>query len=262
MRISTIGFALALAVPLLAQQKTMTCSQHDNNQKNQVTHCEICEQTLGFAGQLSIDAGANGGVSVKAWDGAGVLVRSKIEASAEDAGRASALASQIRVDVSAGEVSASGPEASRGHGWSVAYEVFVPRQADLKLKTLNGAISISDVRGNIQFGAVNGAVSLKRLAGSVEGHTENGALNIELAGDRWDGVKLDARTTNGGINVSMPERYSAHFETATVNGTLSLNIPTTMRGETGKRVVTDLGSGGPTVHVETTNGGVTVKRAS
>ncbi|HLH39066.1 MAG TPA: DUF4097 family beta strand repeat-containing protein [Bryobacteraceae bacterium] len=104
-------------------------------------------------------------------------------------------------------------------------------------------------------------MNLKRLAGDVEGSTMNGGLNIELAGARWDGAKLDARTTNGGVNLKMPENYSAHLETATVNGHLSMDLPVTMRGEIGKRLATDIGSGGATIHVETTNGDVNVKRA-
>ena len=72
--------------------------------------------------------------------------------------------------------------------------------------------------------------------------------------------KLDARTTNGGVTVSMPERYSAHFETATSNGNLRVDFPMTVRGEIGKNLATDIGSGGPTIHVETINGGVNVKK--
>ena len=88
---------------------------------------------------------------------------------------------------------------NRNQNWSVSYEVFVPRSADLTLKTHNGGISIADVRGNIQFDTLNGGVNLKNLAGDVEGRTTNGGINITLAGNRWDGTKLDARTTNGGV---------------------------------------------------------------
>jgi hypothetical protein len=250
------------AFPLLAQDKTLACTDRGFSHNNQVTHCEVREQTLGFTGRLAVDAGVNGGVTVKAWDSGGVLVRSKVETSGADAATAAAMASQVRVDVSAGQVSATGPDSSTGNGWSVSYEIFVPRQADLNLKTMNGGITINGVRGNIQFNAMNGGVTLKRLAGNVEGRTQNGGLTIELAGDRWDGAKLDARTTNGGVNMSIPERYSAHLETATVNGHLNLSFPMTVHGELNKHLATDLGSGGATVHVETTNGGVNIKPAS
>jgi DUF4097 and DUF4098 domain-containing protein YvlB len=186
-----------------------------------------------------------------------------VETAAADDGSAKVLGAQVHVDYSGGTVTTTGPgqNSDREQSWSVSHEIFVPRQADLNVKTFNGGIAISGVRGNIQFNALNGGVSLKRLAGDVEGTTQNGGVTVELAGDRWDGTKLDARTTNGGITVTMPEHYSAHFETGTVNGRLNLDFPMTVHGEIGRHLVTEIGSGGPTIHVETTNGGVSVKRA-
>jgi len=254
---------LALAAAsAFAQTKSLTCD-NENHRNNQVTSCEVREQTIAYGGRLTVDGGVNGGVSIKGWDNASVLVRSKVEAYAADDSTAKMIAAQIHVNWSAGQVNASGPETTHGQNWAVSYEVFVPRNADLSLKTHNGGISIADVRGNIQFDALNGGVNLKNLAGDVEGQTKNGGLNITLAGNRWDGAKLDARTTNGGINLSMPASYNAHFETATVNGHLNANFDITVHGnlsDISRKLSTDIGAGGPTIHVETTNGGVNVKR--
>jgi hypothetical protein len=247
-------------VTAFAQNKSLTCDDNNNRGDRQARSCEVREQTIAYGGRLTVDGGTNGGVSIKGWDNASVLVRSKVEGYGSDDASAKAIAAQVRVNWSAGQVSATGPEMSHDQNWSVSYEVFVPRNADLALKTHNGGISIADVRGNIQFDAQNGGVNLKNLAGDVEGKTTNGGLNITLAGNRWDGNKLDARTTNGGINIAMPAGYNAHFETATVNGHLNANFDMTVHGEIGKKLSTDLGSGGPTIHVETTNGGVNVKK--
>jgi hypothetical protein len=246
-----------------AQTKSLACEESTRRETNQVRHCEMREQTIAYGGKLSVDGGQNGGVSIKGWDGAGVLVRSKVDAWGKDDGTAQVTMSQIHVDFSAGELKASGPQNADQSGWSVSYEVFVPRNADLSLKAHNGGISIADVRGNIQFDTQNGGVNLKNLAGDVEGKTTNGGVNVTLAGNRWDGTKLDARTTNGGVNISMPAGYNAHFETATVNGHLNANFDMTVHGnitEVTKKMSTDIGSGGPTIHVETTNGGVNVKK--
>ena len=247
-------------VTAFAQTKSLTCDDNNNRGNRQVSSCEVREQTIAYGGRLTVDGGVNGGVSIKAWDSGSVLVRSKVEGYGADDASAKAIASQVRVNWSAGQVSATGPETNHDQSWAVSYEIFVPRNADLALKTHNGGISIADVRGNIQFDAQNGGVNLKNLAGDVEGKTTNGGLNITLAGNRWDGNKLDARTTNGGINIAMPAGYNAHFETATVNGHLNANFDMTVHGEIGKKLSTDLGSGGPTIHVETTNGGVNVKK--
>ena len=100
----------------------------------------------------------------------------------------------------------------------------------------------------------------------MRGTTTNGGVHVELSGDRWDGETLDVRTTNGGVNVTIPENYSAHLETSTVNGGVSvdfpLNVPLTERGRMPKDISVDIGSGGPTVRIMTTNRGLRVQRAS
>jgi DUF4097 and DUF4098 domain-containing protein YvlB len=142
----------------------------------------------------------------------------------------------------------------------VSYEVFVPRRSDLSLDTHNGGITISDVKGRIEFTALNGGVVLKRVGGNVHGGTTNGGLVVELAGDRWDGETLDVKTTNGGIVMSVPENYSAHLETGTVNGSLSIDFPVTVQGRITRELAVNLGSGGATLKAMTTNGGVRIRR--
>lgn len=137
---------------------------------------------------------------------------------------------------------------------------------DLSLEAHNGGISIAEVYGKIDFKTTNGGVTLRRVGGSVRGGTMNGGVNIELAGNRWNGEELNVKTTNGGVTLSMPDNYSAHLETGTVNGNISIdfpvNVPLTDRGRIPRDVTIDLGSGGPTVRATTTNGGVRVKRAA
>src|SRR6185503_5853434 len=150
----------------------------------------------------------------------------------------------------------------RNHHWDVSYEIFVPRRQDVSIETHNGGIVISEVNGKIDFEATNGGVVLRRVGGAVRGSTTNGGLVIELAGDRWDGETLDVSTTNGGVVMSVPENYSAHLETGTVNGSVSVDFPVTVQGRISKQIALNLGSGGPTVKAMTTNGGVRLKRTT
>ena len=94
----------------------------------------------------------------------------------------------------------------------------------------------------------------------MRGGTTNGGLVVELSGDRWDGEELDVKTTNGGIVMSVPDNYSAHLETGTVNGNLSIDFPVTVQGRITRELAVNLGSGGPTVRAVTTNGGIRIKR--
>ena len=266
---SPILVALAiclLSIPVWAnghsQERGMTCDDRWNSWNDRASHCEIREQTLSAGGTINVDGGQNGGVSVKGWDRGDILVRARIQTQARSESEARDLATQIRIETGGARIQAQGPSSYDDRHWSVSYEVFVPRQSDLSLKSHNGGISISDVRGRIEFTAHNGGVSLNRLGGNVRGETTNGGLSVNLDGDRWNGEGLDVRTVNGGVNLVMPENYSAHLETGTVHGGLNLGFPVTVQGRLSKELSIDLGSGGAPVRVMTTNGGVTIRRKS
>jgi DUF4097 and DUF4098 domain-containing protein YvlB len=91
-------------------------------------------------------------------------------------------------------------------------------------------------------------------------HTTNGGVHVELDGSRWDGDRLDVRTTNGGVDLRVPRDYSADLETGTVNGGLDVEFPIRVRGRISRRIHTTLGDGGPPIRVVTTNGGVRIRR--
>ena len=228
--------------------------------RDQESFCEIREQTVPAVGAITVEPSKNGGVAVKGWDRNDVLVRSRVQTSAPTQSEAAQLAKQISIEAAGGKISASGPSFGENSHWSVSYEIFAPRRTDLSLQAYNGGISISDVSGRIEFTGHNGGVVLRRVGGNVRGGTTNGGVVVELAGDRWDGETLDVRTTNGGIVMSVPENYSAHLETSTVNGHLSIDFPVTVQGRITKELAVNLGAGGPTVRATTTNGGVRIKR--
>ena len=262
-----VATLLAIAsISGLAQEKrgSLSCSDNDSWYGDRlVRNCEIREQTLApNGGVINIDGRQNGGVAVKGWDQSQILIRAQVQTGAPNAGEAEQLARQVRIETGGNKIYASGPETQKNYQWSVSYEVFVPRRSDLSLETHNGGISIVEVNGQICFNAMNGGVALRRVGGSVHGSTTNGGLSVELAGDRWDGETLDVRTMNGGVSLSVPENYSAHLQTGTVNGSISVDFPVTVQGRLTKELSLNLGSGGATLKAMTTNGGVRVKRAS
>lgn len=261
-----IGAALVClaASAVLAQSEnsrySLSCRDQGNSYGDGARHCEVKEQTLAGGGALDVDASQNGGISVKGWERNEVLVRYRVQTQARTQAEADNLASQIQLSTAGGRIRAEGPETSGRSHWDVSYEIFVPRQSSLSLRTHNGGISVTDVNGRVQFEATNGGVSLKRLGGNVSGETVNGGLAVELTGNNWDGEGLDVKTTNGGLSVSVPDNYSAHLETGTVNGGLDISPSIAQVTRETKRLSLDLGGGGTNLRIYTTNGGVSIKR--
>ncbi len=253
----------AAAHAQLRDNRTPQMSCDSGNYDNRQRFCEVREQTMAGVGRLTVDPGKNGGVTVKGWLRNDVSIRTRVEAWARSVDEARGVAGLVRVDASAGQVKASGPDSQRESGWSVSYEIFVPQVTDLSMTSFNGGINLSDVRGRIEFDAKNGGVRLTRVAGDVNGQTLNGGIQIELTGRTWEGGQLDARTTNGGVTISMPEDYSAHIQTGTVNGAIDSDFPVsvTVQGRVRPQNLDfNVGSGGPLIRVSTTNGGVKLRR--
>ena len=260
-----LGCAAILSVAIVSAysqepEREMTC---DNGWQNDlVSHCEINEMTIAAQPGLSVDGGVNGSMTVRGWKRHEILVRARVEPAARSDADARDIARRIVIHTGGGQIRAEGPQLENHQNWSVSYEIFVPQQINLNLKAHNGGIRIANVRGSIEFDALNGGVSLVRLGGNVRGHTTNGGLKVELAGSRWDGEQLDAYTTNGGVSFQVPDNYSAHLETGTVNGHINVDFPVSVHGEINRRLSIDLRSGGALVRAVTTNGGVSIQRKS
>jgi DUF4097 and DUF4098 domain-containing protein YvlB len=270
-RISLLFTATLLLVgthaPALAQRTDAEWLENCRNQRwssrsgSQARHCEVRPYQMSARGRsLVVDGGENGAVAVRGWDGSEIRVSARIQTHAASEEAARALARDVRVQASDGRVSAEGPGRREGTGWSVSYEILVPRRMDLNMETRNGPLAVSDVTGRMQLRAINGPLSLGRVGGAVNARTTNGPLSVNLAGDRWEGEGLDAETSNGPVTLHLPERYSTQLEVGTVHGPVSVDLPLRDGHWKGGRIRTTLGSGGAPVRVVTTNGPLTVRR--
>lgn len=256
-----LAAAAVVASPARAQDGSDWCAQTRGSQDDARRYCEVRELTLKApASGLDVDAQPNGGIRVRAADRTDVRVEARVQARAGSAEEAKALAGRVTIDTDGGRVRAQGPDTHRDSWWSVSYRIEAPATTGVTLHAQNGGISIEGMKGKTRFRTLNGGVDLTRLAGDVSGSTTNGGLRVVLAGRTWDGTGLDVRTTNGGVDIAVPDGYSAHLVTSTVNGGVDVGFPITVQGRIGRRLAVDLGGGGPTVRAVTTNGGIDLHR--
>lgn len=209
-------------------------------------------------GVWRIDAGENGSVQLSDWDEDEVLICAQVVAWSPDQERAAKLLRSIHVETGGGVLRAEGPAQSKSARWSVSYEIFAPRQTDLDVAALNGAVAVEGIRGRMTLRTENGPLSIIGAGGDIRGRTSNGPLSVTLTGSRWHGQGLDLETTNGPVQLSIPRDYSAELTTGTVNGPMAGADLGARRAGRHRHVSTVLGSGGAPIRVVTTNGPVTV----
>ncbi len=221
--------------------------------------CEVREITLPASGDLiEVDGGKNGGIAVHGWDKNEILLQVQVNVWDLDDEEAEEYASEIEIDTD-GLISADGPP-RRGDGpnWAVSYRLRVPNESSLVLEAYNGGITIIDVQGDIEFAAKNGGIRLARVGGDVHGTTKNGGLKVVLDGEGWSGEGMDVETTNGGIDLEIPEGYSARLLMGTKNGGIRSDVPGVVSGHRSKSIRATIGDGGPLLRLVTKNGGVSV----
>jgi DUF4097 and DUF4098 domain-containing protein YvlB len=185
---------------------------------------------------------------------------------------AAQLAKNIEITTTGGRIRADGPRNRRDRRgrddrgddryWTVAYELQVPRKADVRIDATNGGIVVEDVRGRVDAHTVNGGIVLDEVNGDIRGETVNGGLRVELADEKWDGPGLDLKTVNGGVSLTVPDGFSGELDARTANGGIAVDFPITISGLlNGQRQITGtIGSGGSRIRLAAVNGGIRISR--
>lgn len=167
----------------------------------------------------------------------------------------------------------SGWHGDRGYSVKMDFQLQVPRNIALKLKTVNsGHINVRDVTGNFSVGNVNGGIEMQNVGGgAARAHTVNGPLKVVFRENPKESA--DFGSVNGSIDLYFVRGLSADFRFKTFNGGVFTDFPMTSlpvqpaSAEThnGKFVYRSdrytggrIGSGGMEIKVNTLNGNIRI----
>ena len=255
----------------------------------------VTERVFPFepGGELSIES-QNGRITVEAWNRPEVRVQITRIVRANDDKRAQDLLKDVQADVSLGPdritIKSRYPKRNETVGlWDVLgqrvtsmnihYYVQVPAQTDLTLETSNGDLQVKGTSGDIDGQTVNGGVEVRSVSGPVEVSTTNGNIRLasvsgsaraettngEVAAEltRVGGSgRIELTTTNGDVNVILPDPVRATLDAMTTNGRVRVGYPIEREsGSTARTLRGRIGGGGVTFVLRTTNGNIVVDKA-
>ncbi len=268
MRRFAVRFALLLLSASLAHGQNFSTAPCQGNESSSsswfFSHneqaCEVRSAVLPLVNDQIKVSGKNGAIEILGEDRRDIALEVRISAQGSSHEDAIARLHQIRI-VTGADIHAEGPsESGSHHGWEVNFKLHVPRHLAANLHTMNGGIAVAGIDGAVTADTMNGALALHGLAGDVHAQTVNGGIDVTLAGDRWQGHGLYAKTTNGGVSVRVPDHFAAHLIASTVNGGIEVGFPITVQGRIRNAIDTEINGGGSTVQLETTNGGISIDR--
>ncbi|MGH7701085.1 MAG: DUF4097 family beta strand repeat-containing protein [Gemmatimonadales bacterium] len=157
-----------------------------------------------------------------------------------------------------------------GEGWhsnnrnndvTVNFTVRVPAGVKFRGQTVNGELEATGLGADAIVSTVNGSIRVS-TRGNAEAHTVNGSIHATMGRADWTD-EVDFRTVNGGITLTFPAELHTEIQARAVNGDIESDWPVTVRGRFGpKSVRGTIGNGGRTLHLETVNGSITLRKAT
>ena len=130
-------------------------------------------------------------------------------------------------------------------------------KGDVLLNSSNGGITVIGVDGYVSARTSNGAIGITEVLGIVIAETSNNSIEAEIANVGPAGTRVT--TVNGSIEVSVSPALNADIEMKTTSGQISIiSAPSSLHivAFTPAHFQGVLGSGGPDVYIEATNGSI------
>ncbi len=225
--------------------------------------------TLAHGGTLEI-RNTNGIIRLDAGDGPAIDVTADrvVQAATDQAAKEALAAFEIAETVAPDRVTLDSTTRNSGGNLflnlnrRVEYHVTLPRDTNVRLETTNGDINLGGLHltGTFRAETTNGRIRATGLENTVEAGTTNGTISLEIARLGENGVSCE--TTNGTVELAVPADVNARLSARVTNGAirtdgLALNVSEQSR----RRLDATLGSGGPPIKLETTNGAIRVSAA-
>jgi DUF4097 and DUF4098 domain-containing protein YvlB len=119
---------------------------------------------------------------------------------------------------------------------------------------------VADADADVRVRTVNGSVTVDARGAPVQVESVNGAVRARLADLPSDGA-TELRTVNGSVTALLPDAVDAEVALETVNGRVTSDWPLTDGDPASRRALRGtLGAGGPRLALRTVNGSARLVR--
>ena len=217
----------------------------------------------------------NGQIEINNWDGDTILLnavkKSRIDKEELDLVEINSIESDNQIEIVAKYVG------QRTTIPSVDMNIKVPRNITIDtVITSNGAIQISGIKGDVKSTSSNGGIFIENVDGYVSATTSNGRIEIngttgiaDLATsngnieveifDFLDDISIE--TSNGAITVYINSSLNTNIDMTTSNGQIAISgISLNLTLNEVKHKVGELGEGGNSIDIHTSNGNINLRK--
>jgi DUF4097 and DUF4098 domain-containing protein YvlB len=239
----TVFLALLMAAPVLAQRET-----------------ETFDRTLSLApgGTVRLKT-FSGRVTITGTGGSQVVIHAVRRATAD---RLRDIKLDVQQDGNTIEIDANHQlvEHRNNNVVETDFDIQVPEQTRLDLRTFSAPVSVTGVRGDLTVDGFSSEIRLTDVAGPTRVKTFSGRVALEAR--QWnDGDNLNVNTFSGEVTLRLPDsaRGSLHFDT--FSGSFNSDLPVTLSSSSRRNFRGTLNGGGNAdFRLKTFSGDVTIRR--
>ncbi|MHB2149481.1 DUF4097 family beta strand repeat-containing protein [Calditrichota bacterium LG25] len=142
--------------------------------------------------------------------------------------------------------------------YSVNIQLKIPERLQVKAHSTNGEIEVFNINGGLELATTNGDIKALDVQHIREIHSTNGRVKVEFA-KLPDTDEIEISTTNGEIDVLVPEHDTCNIKAFTNNGEIDCRLSTANAvSRTDTHLEIENGAHLPTLFLKTTNGNINI----
>lgn len=164
--------------------------------------------------------------------------------------------------------------------YRVDVDIHMPREGRVNLRTGDGAIQLSNFKGDMDLQSGDGHEEIESVDGTLHAHTSDGritangkfqVLDLHTGDGRIEARVLPGssvaadwtiRTGDGSVALELPDNLPADVDLRTGDGHINVNVPVTVQGNLGDRNVHGkLNGGGNLVTIHTGDGSIRIDKS-
>jgi hypothetical protein len=196
----------------------------------------------------------NGGISISSWDGYKIFLNAtkKSRNGEDDLDKAEIVVTEDGNKINI-EILHAQPIDSR----AVDLDIKIPYNVSVEtVISINGGIFVENVEGYLTATTTNGGIVIKNTTGIDNIISTNGGIIAEIFDIQKD---VDIQSTNGGITLKIKSTLNSSIQISTTNGEITVGDDFISVSESSYNSFKGtIGSGGNTINILTTNGGITI----
>src|SRR5207247_2401477 len=136
------------------------------------------------------------------------------------------------------------------HNLSVHYEIRVPTETQLDLRTGGGSMRVASIHGDSELKTSGGSMEVTGLEGRLSANTSGGG--VEGVFDKGKSRGGEVETSGGSIRVAVDPSVNLTLDASASGGGVSTDLPITVQGRiSSSSVHGTLGAGGESLRLHT-----------